>query len=101
MPLQRRASPCASPGTACPSTVMVELSGEDGEQLSAQATVKDVAVVSQDTGEGQRTLRVEVLLGDCLADRQERVTALQDAYTVDGGYRGSPARPCAAALGIA
>ena len=68
-----------------PFDLTVELSGEDGEQLSAQATVKDVAVVSQDTGEGQRTLRVEVLLGlTAWADRQERVTVLQDAYTVDG-----------------
>ena len=40
-----------------PFDLTVELTGEDGEQLEARAVVKDVAVVSQETAEGQRTLR--------------------------------------------
>ena len=63
----------------------MELTGEDGEQLEARAVVKDVAVVSQETAEGQRTLRAEVLLGlTAWADRQENVTVLKDAYTTAG-----------------
>lgn len=63
----------------------VELTGEDGEILSGRATVRDVAVASQETAEGERTLRVEVLLGlSAWADRRENVTLLQDAYTTAG-----------------
>ena len=47
-----------------PFDLTVELTGEDGEQLEARAVVKDVAVVSQETAEGQRTLRAEVLHRD-------------------------------------
>lgn len=68
-----------------PFDLTVELTGEDGEQLEARAVVKDVAVVSQETAEGQRTLRAEVLLGlTAWADRQENVTVLKDAYTTAG-----------------
>lgn len=63
----------------------VELTGEDGELLDGRAVVKDVAVVSQEGAEGERTLRVEVLLGiTAWADRREDVTVLQDAYTTAG-----------------
>ncbi len=63
----------------------VELAGEDGELLDGRAVVKDVAVVSQEGAEGERTLRVEVLLGiTAWADRREDVTVLQDAYTTAG-----------------
>ncbi len=63
----------------------VELAGEDGELLDGRAVVKDVAVVSQENADGERTLRVEVLLGlSAWADRREEVTVLQDAYTTDG-----------------
>ena len=63
----------------------VETAGEDGELLSGQAVVKDVAVVSQESAEGERTLRAEVLLGIAAhVDRREKLTLLQDAYTTDG-----------------
>ena len=63
----------------------VELTGEDGELLDGRAVVKDVAVISQEGAEGERTLRVEVLLGiTAWADRREDVTVLQDAYTTAG-----------------
>lgn len=63
----------------------VELTGEDGDILNGRATVRDVAVASQETAEGERTLRVEVLLGlNAWADRQENVTLLEDAYTTGG-----------------
>lgn len=63
----------------------VELNGEDGETLRADALVRDVAVASQEVGEGERTLRAEVLLGlKAWADRQESITLLDDAYTLQG-----------------
>ena len=38
--------------------------GENGDSLCCDAVVKDVAVLSQEgAGEGERTLRAEVLLG--------------------------------------
>ncbi|MBQ8556076.1 MAG: DUF3794 domain-containing protein, partial [Clostridia bacterium] len=53
----------------------VEAAGENGDILQGRVTVKDVAVASQDAGDGSRTLRVEVLLGmNASADRQEAVT---------------------------
>ena len=64
---------------------MYKRQGEDGELLDGRAVVKDVAVVSQEGAEGERTLRVEVLLGiTAWADRREDVTVLQDAYTTAG-----------------
>ena len=63
----------------------MELTGEEGELLDGRAVVKDVAVISQEGAEGERTLRVEVLLGiTAWADRREDVTVLQDAYTTAG-----------------
>lgn len=63
----------------------VELTGEDGETLRADAILRDVAVASQDMGDGQRTLRAEVLLGlKAWADRKESITLLDDAYTLQG-----------------
>ncbi len=63
----------------------VELNGEDGEMLRADAIVRDVAVASQEMGDGERTLRAEVLLGlKAWADRQESITLLDDAYTLQG-----------------
>ena len=63
----------------------VELTGEEGELLSAQVQVADVAVASQDAdGEG-RTLRAEVqLLLQVQADTRSTMTVLEDAYTVRG-----------------
>ena len=63
----------------------VELSGEDGDVLSAALTVRDVAVASQETADGERVLRAEIVLGvSAWADRRETVTLLDDAYTVTG-----------------
>ncbi len=63
----------------------VELKGENGDLLDARVVVKDVAAASQDAGDGERTLRVEVLLGVTgWADKQEDLTVLSDAYTTMG-----------------
>lgn len=63
----------------------VELSGEEGELLSARVQVADVAVASQDTGDDGRTLRAEVqLLCEVQEDSSSRLTVLEDAYTVAG-----------------
>ena len=63
----------------------IDLTGESGDALEGAVTVKDVAVVSQDAGEGERTLRAEVLLGlSGWSDRKETVTVLSDAYTTGG-----------------
>lgn len=68
-----------------PFDYAVELTGEDGEQLEGRVTVRDVAVVSQDGEDGERTLRAEVLLGmEGRADRREELTVLDDAYTTSG-----------------
>lgn len=62
------------------------LMGESGDTLCCDAIVKDVAVLSQDgQGEGERTLRAEVLLGlTARATRKRDVTLLLDAYTTQG-----------------
>ncbi len=63
----------------------VPLTGQDGDLLDGRAVVKDVAVASRDEGDGECTLRVEVLLGlEAWADRRENVTLLEDAYTLAG-----------------
>ncbi|MGN1021807.1 MAG: DUF3794 domain-containing protein, partial [Aristaeellaceae bacterium] len=68
-----------------PFDYAVELTGEDGEQLEGRVTVRDVAVISQEGEDGERTLRAEVLLGmEGWADRREELTVLDDAYTVAG-----------------
>lgn len=62
----------------------IDLAGEGGDLLTGDVVVKDVAVLSQDAGEGNRILRAEVLLGlRAWADRQEQATVLADAYTTD------------------
>lgn len=68
-----------------PVSQSVEVKGENGELLEGRMTVKDVAVASQDTGDGERTLRAEVLLGlSAWADREEEAVLLTDAYTTGG-----------------
>lgn len=63
----------------------MDLIGEDGESLEGSVRVKDVAVVSQETGDGERTLRTEVLLGlQGWAERKDTMTVLSDAYTTTG-----------------
>lgn len=63
----------------------VDVTGEEGDRLDGRITVKDVAVASQDFGEGEHTLRAEVLLGlTAFADKEENVAVLRDAYTTSG-----------------
>ena len=63
----------------------IDLTGESGDMLEGAVTVKDVAVVSQEAGDGERTLRAEVLLGlSGWSDRKDNVTVLSDAYTTGG-----------------
>ena len=63
----------------------VEMSGNGGDLLRGRIRVKDVAVASQDMGDGERTLRAEVLLGlTAWAEREETVAVLADAYTTSG-----------------
>lgn len=64
---------------------VVELNSQAGDSLQGTAAVKDVAVASQDAGDGARTLRAEVLLGlQGHADKTESITLLDDAYTTTG-----------------
>lgn len=68
-----------------PVSQSVEVTGETGEMLDGRITVKDVAVASQDMGDGERTLRAEVLLGlSAWSDKEETITLLTDAYTTSG-----------------
>lgn len=68
-----------------PVSQSVEITGEGGDMLDGRVLVKDVAVASQDIGDGERTLRAEVLLGlSAWADREEAVTVMTDAYTTAG-----------------
>ncbi len=68
-----------------PVSQSVEITGENGDLLNGRIVVKDVAVASQDMGDGERTLRAEVLLGlSAWADKQEEAAILTDAYTTSG-----------------
>ena len=68
-----------------PVSQSVEITGEGGDMLDGRIQVKDVAVASQDIGDGERTLRAEVLLGlSAWADRTETVSVMTDAYTTSG-----------------
>lgn len=68
-----------------PFSQVLDLTGDEGEMLSGHGVIRDVAVASQETAEGERTLRAEVLLGlRAEADRKENITLLQDAYTTSG-----------------
>ena len=63
----------------------LDLAGEGGDTLEGRVQVKDVAVISQEAGEGERTMRAEVLLGlRGWSDRREKATVLSDAYTTCG-----------------
>ncbi len=76
------------------------LTGEYGDLLTADAVVKDVAVLSQEgQEEGQRTLRAEVLIGlsarmTCSRD----VCLLLDAYTTGGDLLLPQAQPVSRVL---
>lgn len=68
-----------------PVSQSVEINGDAGEMLCGRIIVKDVAVASQDMGDGERTLRAEVLLAlNAWADREESAEVLTDAYTTSG-----------------
>ncbi len=68
-----------------PVSQSVELRGESGDLLAGRMVIKDVAVASQDAGDGERTLRAEVLLGlEAWSDREEEADLLTDAYTTSG-----------------
>ena len=70
---------------AVPFAHKVDLTGETGDLLSANASIQDVAVASQEGGDGERTLRAEIQLGlHAWADREESMTLLEDAYTTSG-----------------
>lgn len=62
------------------------LTGEEGDLLTADAVIRDVAVLSQDgQEEGQRTLRAEVLIGlTAQMTKRRDVCLLLDAYTTSG-----------------
>ncbi len=64
----------------------VPLLGENGDSLCCDAVVKDVAVLSQEgAGEGERTLRAEVLLGLTVRATASRdICLMLDAYTTQG-----------------
>ena len=68
-----------------PVSQSVELRGENGDWLGGRIVVKDVAVASQDAGDGERTLRAEILLGlSAWSEKAEEHTLLEDAYTTSG-----------------
>ena len=63
----------------------IALSGDMGDQLIGAATVRDVAVISQEGQDGERTLRAEVLLGlSARSTSEKEVALLLDAYTTQG-----------------
>lgn len=68
-----------------PFSHTVDLTGDAGDMLHGHVTVQDVAVASQESGDGERTLRTEVQLGFSIhADKEEKLTLLEDAYTTSG-----------------
>lgn len=68
-----------------PFSEAVEITGEDGDILSGNVTVKDTAVASQEDADGTQILRAEVLLGmTAQADKSENIAVLTDAYTTSG-----------------
>lgn len=68
-----------------PVSQSVEISGEIDDLVDGRLIVKDVAVASQDLGDGERKLRAEVLLGlSAWSEKEERVEVLTDAYTTQG-----------------
>lgn len=68
-----------------PFRQVFDLLGENGDALSGDVTVKDVAVMSAENADGTNTLRAEVLLSMTgRADRTEKITLLEDAYTTLG-----------------
>ena len=68
-----------------PYEQQVMLSGALGTALAAQTTVKDVAVLSQETEDGGRLMRAEIQLVTAIrAVEDQEMTALRDAFTTEG-----------------
>ncbi len=68
-----------------PYEQQVTLSGALGTALAAQTTVKDVAVLSQETEDGGRLMRAEIQLVTAIrAVEDQEMTALRDAFTTEG-----------------
>ncbi|MBQ7655705.1 MAG: LysM peptidoglycan-binding domain-containing protein [Clostridia bacterium] len=68
-----------------PYEQQVTLSGALGTALAAQTTVKDVAVLSQETEDGGRLMRAEIQLVTAIrAVEDQEMNALRDAFTTDG-----------------
>jgi len=61
----------------------LELGANEGDDVQAKVSLKDIAVSSVDAGEGARVLRAEAVLSmDASSSRVETVNALDDAYTL-------------------
>lgn len=68
-----------------PLSLHVDLAGEEAGAMQGSVCVKDVAVMSQEGGDGQRVLRAEILLGlRAAGTSRESLTLLEDAYTLSG-----------------
>ncbi|MEG0049104.1 MAG: DUF3794 domain-containing protein [Clostridia bacterium] len=78
----------------------LSLMGENGDALTVNAVVKDVAVLSQERQEeGDRTLRAEILLGlSAHATRKREMCLLLDAYTTQGNLLLPKSQPVMRAL---
>lgn len=85
---------------AIPFEQSVELGGGEAQMLRGDVQVKDVAVLSQDAGDGSRVLRAEVVLGiEAWGDVQEEWTILKDAYTTQGEGVSLASAPIACRIG--
>ncbi len=68
-----------------PYEQQVTLSGALGTALAAQTTVKDVAVLSQETEDGGRLMRAEIQLVTAIrAVEDQEMSVLRDAFTTGG-----------------
>lgn len=84
-----------------PVSQSVEVAGEQGERLDGRIVIKDVAVASQDMGDGERMMRAEVLLGlSAWMDKEEEITVLTDAYTTSGDDVHLTGKPVSVRTGV-
>ena len=68
-----------------PYEQQVALSGTLGTALAAQTTVRDVAVLSQETEDGGRLMRAEIQLATAIrAVEDQEISTLRDAFTTEG-----------------
>lgn len=79
---------------AMPFEQVVNLSGALGDAMAARSEVRDVAVLSQDNGEGGKLMRAEVqLYTEATAIENQKITALRDVFTTEGEAVQTTARP--------